>query len=157
MNRAVVKLNNALVKTRRKKVRPGELLLLLPSCLQRSECEAKLDLDVANCERCGRCKMKQMVELAERYGVEVHLVKGGRLALEKARDEGVKAIVAVACATELRSGILAAFPKAVLGVVNERPHGPCRDTDVDVERVEAAIRFFLRESVSAREEDRRRD
>ena len=58
---------------------------------------------------------------------------------------GVKAVVAVACGKELRQGVLGVFPKAVLGVVNLWPHGPCKDTDVALEAVEEAIRWFLRE------------
>lgn len=41
--------------------------------------------------------------------------------------------------------MLASFPKAVIGVVNVWPKGPCKDTDVDVDAVERAIQWFLRE------------
>ena len=50
----------------------------------------------------------------------------------------------IACTKELRQGILAAFPKAVIGVVNAWTVGPCKDTDVDLTEVERAIQWFLR-------------
>ena len=53
-------------------------------------------------------------------------------------------IVAVACQKELRDGVLAVFPKAVLTIANTRPHGPCVDTDVDLDKVRDAIEWFLR-------------
>jgi hypothetical protein len=70
---------------------------------------------------------------------------GGRLALELAKAEGVKAIVAVACEKELQAGLTGVFPKPSLGIINLRPHGPCRDTDVDLGEVEEAIAWLLRD------------
>ena len=40
------------------------------------------------------------------------------------------------------SGITDSYPLPVYGILNERPHGPCRDTTVDLELVRRAIRFF---------------
>jgi len=117
--------------------------MLLPSCLQNSECPQKVSNDIANCQRCGRCKIKDMVGLAEKYGCQCAVVTGGRLALELARRDGVKAVVAVACEKELQAGLCAGFPKPGWGVINDRPHGPCKDTDVDVAEVEEAIVRFL--------------
>jgi hypothetical protein len=54
-----------------------------------------------------------------------------------------KAIVAVACERDLTSGIQDVFPVPVLGVFNERPFGPCFNTRVDMEKVEAAILSFM--------------
>ena len=64
--------------------------------------------------------------------------------IKRAREAGVKAVVAVACEKELKQGIRAAFPKAVIGVINTRPKGPCFDTDVDLNEVERAIEWLLR-------------
>ena len=54
-----------------------------------------------------------------------------------------KAIVAVACERDLTSGIQDVFPLPVLGVLNERPYGPCFNTRVDKKKLEDAILAFL--------------
>ncbi len=118
--------------------------MLLPSCLQNSHCERKITRDVQECRRCGRCKVKDVLDLADRYGVRCAVATGGRLAVELARDRGVKAVLAIACEKELREGMAAIFPKPALGVINARPNGPCTDTDVDVAEVEKTIRRLLR-------------
>ena len=54
-----------------------------------------------------------------------------------------RAIIAVACERDLTSGIQDVFPLPVIGVLNERPYGPCFNTRVDIRKVEAAILDFL--------------
>lgn len=148
-SRAFVSLNNALKRLRRRKVSAQELLLLFPVCLQNSDCDAKITDDVLNCRRCGRCKVKSILEMAEHYGVRAVAAKGGELALQEAKAREVRAVVAIACEMELRQGIVAAFPKPVLGVVNVRPHGPCKDTDVSMREAEVALRMFLTDAPEA--------
>ncbi|MDI3538299.1 MAG: uncharacterized protein PWQ13_322, partial [Bacillota bacterium] len=53
-----------------------------------------------------------------------------------------KAVVAVACERDLTSGLLDVYPLPVLGILNDRPHGPCVDTRVDMERVRQAVLEF---------------
>lgn len=144
MSRLVVRLGNFTTWLRRTRVPPDGLLILFPHCLQRSECPEDVVADLGNCKRCGQCKVGGMIELAAGYGCRIETATGGRLALQKLKDPGVKAVVAVACCKELRQGILAAFPKAVIGVVNIWTKGPCKDTDVDLDKVKEAIGWFLR-------------
>ena len=49
----------------------------------------------------------------------------------------------MACERDLSSGIQDTYPIPVYGVLNERPHGPCLDTLVNLNNLEAAIRRFL--------------
>ena len=144
MSRLVVGLSNFTTRLRRTRVKPDELLLLFPSCLQCSECPNNIVQHLANCKRCGKCKVNDLARLSEEYGCRIEIASGGHLALAKVKDPGVRAIVAVACSKELRQGILASFPKAVIGVVNVWVKGPCKDTDVDLDAVERAIQWFLR-------------
>ena len=144
MGRFFVKLSNTLTRLRGKRVRPENLLLLFPSCLQNSECKCAIVKDIRSCRHDGRCKVGPLIELADRYGVQVAAASGGELAKARVKAGDVKAVVAIACESELRMGALGIFPKAVLSVVNMRPHGPCVDTDVDLGEVEAAIRWFVR-------------
>ena len=67
------------------------------------------------------------------------VVGGGRDALARTKQENIKAVVAVACEKELVQGIFAAFPKPVLGVINETPEGPCKNTLADPDKVTQAI------------------
>jgi hypothetical protein len=40
------------------------------------------------------------------------------------------------------TGILDSYPLPVIVVLNERPHGPCINTKVDIEKVKDAIASF---------------
>jgi hypothetical protein len=144
MGQRLVKLFNTVTRLRRPRCKPEEMLVLLPSCLQSSECRQKITNDIGECLRCGRCKVKDIVELCEKHGVRCAVATGGRLALELASQDHVKAVVAIACEKELREGMKAVFPKPGLGIINIRPHGPCKDTDVEVEEVERAVAWLLR-------------
>ena len=144
INKTLVALNNLSVHLRRTRCRPEELLILFSRCLQRSACDRKLSEDVANCRRCGRCPVTRFLDLAEKYGVRVFLATGGRQAAARAKNPDVKAIVAVACDKELRAGVFASLPKAVLAKTIAWPCGPCKDTTIEIDDVEEAVRWFLR-------------
>ncbi len=139
----IVRLGNWLTRRRRPRVRPEEVLLLAPHCLQWSDCPHNITHRPENCRRCGKCKVKDLIELAERFGLQFYVAGGGREAVRRVKRDDVRAVLAVACEKELREGMCAIFPRPVLGVVNLRPHGPCRDTDVEMAEVEAAVRELL--------------
>ena len=143
VERYFVRLNNNAVHRRSSRLRPSELLLLVPHCLQNWDCPNKITSTVANCERCGRCPMNSLIGVAEKYGVAMEVATGGGRALRAVSDHVPKAIVAVACEREMVDGIRDALPRPVLGILNERPEGPCKNTTVDLVEVESAIRWFL--------------
>jgi len=118
---------------------PENILLLLPHCLQNEDCRELVKKDIRECKGCGRCKMKDLKELAEGVGMPVCVASGGRLAQQRARDPNVHVILAVACHRELAEGIRATFPKKVYSVPNSWPNGACKNTDVDVAAVRAAL------------------
>ncbi len=146
LDRAVIGLNNLTVKGRRTRVQRGEILVLIPSCLQAAVCEQNVVGDLEHCKRCGRCKIGPLLDLCDGLGVRVGIAKGGRAAVEMTRQPEVKAVVAVACEKELRSGIFACLPKPVLALANTRPNGPCNETDIELDDVENAIRWLTRET-----------
>lgn len=145
MAKRLVEFMNQVTRFRRANCKPANLLLLLPACLQWSECPWRVTAKLSYCRRCGKCQVKDMIELSEEYGIQCAILTGGRLAVLRARDASVKGIVAVACEKELQEGVRYVFPKPVLGVINLRPHGPCLDTKVDVKEVRKAIEWFLTE------------
>ena len=142
MGKRVVGFWNLITRIRRPKCDAGNVLILLPSCLQSSGCIRKLANSVDECERCGKCSVAGILELAERYGCRTAMATGGRLAMKLARKPEIKAVVAVACEKELQQGLRGVFPKPALGIINIRPNGPCRDTDVELDQVEGAIRYL---------------
>jgi hypothetical protein len=144
MNKLLIFVNNLLVRLRRRRCRPDQLLLLFSSCLQRSQCDCNLADDLSRCRRCGQCDVCRFIALGEELGIHVFRAAGGRLAAQRAADPAIKAVVAVACGKELSAGIKAIFPKAVLVQEIGTPHGPCKDTVVDFGAVRQAVQYFLR-------------
>jgi hypothetical protein len=133
----VIRLNNRLVL---RGARGGNrILLLMPHCLQVDKCKIRLTHDIRNCERCGKCEIKDLIAIAEKNGLDLHVATGGNLARRIVKHANPDAIVAVACERDLSSGIADTFPLPVLGIINERPFGPCVNTRVDLSKVEEAI------------------
>jgi hypothetical protein len=106
--------------------------------------------EVRNCRRCGGCEIADLITMCDAYGIKMSIATGGTLARRVIVETRPKAIVAVACERDLTSGLQDAYPIPVIGVLNERPHGPCRDTRVDLSKVEAAIGFFLKRKPTSR-------
>ena len=147
---AFVAVNNELVLAQcRNGHPPRRILLLMPHCLQDRDCKVKITYDVQNCKRCGKCSIKGLIELAERYQVDISVATGGTIARRIVIETRPHLIIAVACERDLTSGIQDTTPLPVYGVFNQRPFGPCLNTRVPLERVEAV----LREIASLRRED----
>jgi hypothetical protein len=138
-----IEMNNQLVRLRGLSIKPERILILAPHCLQWSGCSYKITIDVNNCRRCGKCPINSLHILAGKYGVALAVATGGTLARHFVKKYHPQAVVAIACERDLTSGIQDTQPLPVLGVLNERPNGPCLDTQVNLKRVEEAIRFFL--------------
>lgn len=134
-----IQLNNRVVRWRRVRVQPREVLLLLPHCLHRQSCPRNVAHDLNECRRCGACSLGELARIRDEFGVVSCVVGGGRQALTQTRRPEIKAVVAVACDRELAQGIWAAFPKPVLAVPNRMPEGPCRNTLADPAAVIRAI------------------
>lgn len=138
--RTVVELNNRLVRA--EGLRMKRLLLLLPHCLQIDECKIRLTHNIMNCKRCGRCRISDLIGIAEENDLSLFVATGGNLARKIVRDVRPEAIVAVACERDLSSGLADTYPIPIIGIPNDRPFGPCLNTQVDLEKVREAIRFF---------------
>lgn len=137
------KINNFLIKSKNIKINSKDILVLLPHCIQFSECKYKITNDIDNCRNCGQCDIDKILKLKDKYGVNVVVATGGTLARKKIMELKPKAIVAVACERDLSSGINDVKRLPVIGVINDRPHGPCVNTRVSIERLEEAIKFFI--------------
>ncbi|CCO07184.1 DUF116 domain-containing protein [Desulforamulus hydrothermalis] len=138
-----IEVNNELVRTNQQALRPEQILLLAPHCLQESHCPHKVTHDINNCRRCGKCKVADLLMLRDKYGIRVGVATGGTLARKFVKEYRPRAIVAVACERDLASGIQDCSPIPVLGVLNDRPYGPCFNTSVNIAGVSRAVEFFL--------------
>lgn len=138
-----VAVNNALVRAARGRLRPGPVMLLLPHCLQQSDCRRKVTSDASNCEGCGRCQLAELTRIAREHGSAMVVATGGTLARRLIGEIKPSAILAVACERDLVSGIQDAYPIPVYGVLNQRPHGPCRDTTVDIALLKRGLSLLL--------------
>lgn len=141
MQRIVIDINNSLVR-RFRGIPAKRLLLLLPHCLQRSECKIKITHNVYNCEGCGKCEIKDFTQIAKDLGLDLFIATGGTLARRIVVDTRPEAIVAVACERDLSGGIVDTYPLPILGIINERPFGPCFNTRVNIDKVNDALSFF---------------
>ncbi len=140
LQRFVINLNNRLV--RKEHPRTKKILLLLPHCLQTDKCTIRLTHNIYNCERCGRCRIRDLIGIAEENGLTLFVATGGTIARKIVMEARPEAIVAVACERDLSSGLVDTFPIPILGVSNVRPFGPCFNTSVDLDKVREAIGFF---------------
>lgn len=139
LRQSMIDLINHLVAIEMYRVEPSRILLLTPHCLQKNTCVHKVTHNVYNCKQCGGCKVGGLLSLAKEYGCQFIVVTGGTLARMKVKEARPKAVIAIACERDLASGMADVFPIPVIGVLNERPHGPCCNTTVDLNKVRDAI------------------
>ena len=131
---AAVRVYNAVAAARARPgaLRPDQLLVLLPRCLDKAS-------------------MQGAMEVSSRYGVPLFVAARGRYAREMIRKVRPRAVVAVACERDLVSGIHdVAANLPVLGVTIGLPDGPCKNTTVTVTALEDQIRTFLGIDAAAR-------
>ncbi len=143
VRRSYVAANNQVAVAREIQVQPDEILVMLPQCIQWSDCKVKITNDVSNCRRCGRCVVGELVELRDKHGVHMFVATGGTLARRVVKDIRPKAIVGVACERDLVSGMRDVSGIHVIALPNERPYGPCFNTTTDVDQIEDCILTLL--------------
>lgn len=126
---------------------PAEkIMILVPHCLQQDACKHKITRHLENCQQCGGCPIGSLKSLQQKFHCQLQVATGGTLARQLVKQFRPLAIVAVACERDLSSGIADVFPLPVLGVLNERPYGPCFNTSVDLAKVEEALKIFTGEA-----------
>jgi len=143
IRQSFVAMNNSLVTSQKILVPSDRILILLPHCLQLFDCDIKVIGGIGKCIRCGRCNIRELAEIGERYGIDISVATGGTLARKVIVEKQPKLVVAVACERDLTSGIKDCYPLPVIGVMNERPKGPCIDTVVDVGKINQALSLVM--------------
>lgn len=143
LRKSFIVLNNQLVEAKKLRVPAERTLILLPHCIQMFDCAIKITGDVEKCVHCGKCDISGLLKLANTYGIDMAVATGGTLARKLIVDKRPKLIVAVACERDLTSGIRDSYPLPVIGVLNERPHGPCFNTHILLPEVEKALQAYV--------------
>jgi hypothetical protein len=147
IRKSFIEVNNSLFKATRKRINKDRLLVLLPQCLQNYDCPYRVITSLSNCRRCGKCKIGEILGWGERYDASIAIATGGTLARKVIVDQKPTVIVAVACERDLSSGIQDAYPIPVYGILNQRPCGPCVNTQVDFEELKEVAGFILNGSL----------
>lgn len=138
-----IRVNNELVSAEGLRVPAERILVLVPHCLQQSRCPQRLTYDVDHCRRCGLCDIGELLKLRDALGLRLAVATGGTIARRIVVENRPQLIIAVACERDLAHGIQDTFPIPVFGILNQRPHGPCRDTRVMLEEVRKAVERFM--------------
>lgn len=139
IRQSFIAMNNSLVLSQRYNIKPDRILILLPHCLQLFECEIKVTGNINKCVRCGRCDIMGLADLAQKYNINISVATGGTLARKVIIEKRPQIVLAVACERDLTSGIKDCYPLPVIGILNDRPFGPCFNTKVDVEKIDQAL------------------
>ena len=127
---AFIRTNNGLVRLAPSETSPDRVLLLLPRCLRKDQID-------------------QARALARLRGIDTAIVSGGEQARASIREKRPSLVVGVACERDLLSGIRDIHRGLlVLGIANTRPDGPCRNTQIDLAELEAALDMCKCESAS---------
>lgn len=119
-----IKVSNALIRSTKWKINCNKILILLPRCLRRP-------------------LQKQIISIANKYHCLIYTVPGGELARKLISEHSPQAVIGVACERDLLSGIRDVHHIPVIGIPNQRPDGPCKNTTVELGKIEDAIRFFI--------------
>lgn len=145
IRRSFIEINNELVRSSSFKAPPKRILILMPHCIQRDDCPYRITVEVNNCRRCGKCDFSELTQIADRFGIEMTVATGGTLARKVVVETKPELILGVACERDLASGIVDTYPIPVIGILIDRPEGPCINTRVDVDKVNSALETFLSE------------
>jgi uncharacterized protein len=140
-----VKINNWIIKKTTKHLKPSEIAIIGPKCIQNNECRELVTNDINNCKKCGKCSVKDLLEIKQKFNLkDIHIVTGGSLAREFVKQAKVKVVIAVACEREIALGMIGVLPHKSYGIFIEKPFGPCKNTFVDKDKIEQAIQSFLK-------------
>jgi hypothetical protein len=122
----------------------NERILLLPQCLRSRECPAILGEYGYECQECGKCKIKDIINLTKTLGYKgTFILPGGSIAKKIFLKVKPKASLGVACFKEL---VLGSFLCEKLGIIGQGVallRDGCVNTLVDWQSLNDAIHLRL--------------
>jgi hypothetical protein len=132
--------NNFVLKNLKKK--PAKILFLLPKCLQYFSCDKNIIDSIENCQQCGKCKIKDILQLGKKYNLVIKVATGGQLAKMFVEQVQPELVIAVACKPELVAGIKNVNIYNVIAIPNIIVDKPCINTDVEINEVEKFLQHI---------------
>ncbi|MCX7698498.1 MAG: DUF116 domain-containing protein [Candidatus Goldbacteria bacterium] len=126
VSNSIIKVNNALIYITKEKFKAKNLLILLPRCFEKSIRE-------------------KVLEMTRKYNCQIFIATGGSSARQIVKKVNPDAIIGVACERDLISGMADSIKSIpIIAIPNRRPYGPCKDTNIDIDELERAIKFLLK-------------
>ncbi len=123
----------------------SERILLLPQCLRSKDCPAELKEHGYECQGCGRCNIKDVIDQTKRLGYKhVYILPGGSIVKKIFDKEKPKACLGVACLKELMLGSFICEKLGVIGQGVALLRDGCVNTTVDWKVVGDALRLSLK-------------
>lgn len=135
LKKAFVEVNNAYVLDFVAQNPPKKTLILLPFCLQSTECGQRIIWDIDNCIECKKCPVGNIKGLAHKHNVTIRVAERGLIAKDIISTERPDLTIAIACDDELYEGIIRAKNDKVLGLENRINKDYCINTSFDVENL----------------------
>jgi len=135
--------NNRQVRMHFQSHRAKRALVLLPHCIQASNCKAAILEDLGHCYSCGRCPAGDVLAsvLEARWNCRIN--NRSHKIYRDAREFKPDLIVAVSCSDRLLKGLvkLSEVPSYVIPLA--LPHGMCVDTTFSVPHLRAAMETLV--------------
>ncbi len=120
-----------------------KVFLLLPHCIQNSDCKIRVTSEIENCVECGKCKIGALKKIKKNYKeLDIRIATGGTLARTYIKEIKPQLIIAIACKRDLMSGIYDSFPFYVYGILNKILDKECIGTDFSLKEIENIIDFI---------------
>ena len=131
--------NNELVERALKDAGPGQVLLLLPHCMQFSGCRIDVVADVDNCKGCGKCQIGDLLTYKEKYGIPIRVCLRTRYALTHIVELKPELVIGVACESRLYKGVRGAKGLYRYLVETENDNDCCIDNSIMIEKVSGLL------------------
>jgi hypothetical protein len=124
VSNSFIKVHNILLKASPNRLSAERLLILLPRCL-------------------GRATRSQILDRLVGLAAKIVTASGGEEARKAIHEHQPSVILAIACERDLISGLKDVADRIpVLAIPNRRPQGPCKNTELPIEELDAALRFL---------------
>jgi hypothetical protein len=135
--------NNRKVREHFQIHRASRALVLLPHCIQASNCKAGIIEDLGNCFNCGRCQAEDILANVLSAKWNCRITNRSHKAYREARAFKPDLIVAVSCSDRLLKG-LTKLPEVPCYVIQlQLPHGMCVDTAFSLPHLTAAMETLV--------------
>jgi len=117
-------------------------VILLPHCIQSTDCGAPVVENLLSCFRCGKCVVGSAAQAVLKHNWDLRLSPRSRAAYSEARKSHPDLIIAVACPDRLAKGLIRLPEMPSYAIPLELPHGMCIDTTFDFQRLARAMNTF---------------